>query len=895
MENKDRLLSLCIQGIRERQLDGRYKKRLRDELIEVEAKDEYDYFLGLYDKGIRNHPHNDHNLLIPYLLGICSECDIESEPDYEIGEFPDIDIDYLEEVADYLRNDWAPKQFGPEYIASIGTYSTYDLKQSLIDMARIFGQERNEVLMVTKQFGMKDGDGNKLTWDTACDLYPAFRTYIEKHPDVAEAAKRLCGRNRNMGQHAGGFIISSIPLHDFVPVVRGKNNEQLTAWPEGQSSQDLQEVGLVKLDTLKLKMIDQMKDCIGLIRRRHGVEHVCNVPGQGNWSDTSYLNDPLCMETANKSDLRFIFQLDSEGMRKLVREGGVERFEDIQAYISLYRPGALTAKTHKVYCNRKRGSEEYELHPALKPFLHETFGVMVYQEDVMWMLNKVGKVPMRDCYILVKAISKKKLGKFAKYKDQFIANGQKVLGWAEEDMHTLWSQIEAFAGYGFNRAHACTYAYIACRQLWLKCYYPHEFYASMMRHISGDEKLRDCKRDAEAHGVKIRQLNINKSNVRFDIDDDDDLIYFGLADVKHLGEEVAKRIVALRKEKPFSSFLDFLNRFGTEAKPVQALVSLGAFDDAEPLELWKYYEFYKVWCRRQVDRKKRNSQSMERYATQVEEITGELTTLSESNIEAAIEEADAEGAKKLRRILGNYRRSLTTFAQKQEEAKLGAPGLDKYEPLSLDKIKPDVLTSMQNQEMAQIQFYGFTWMHPLERCTAAQGLSFEKYRQGGYSYEKGDIGPVEGIIQANRELTSRKNKNKYRQIELLDANWEKYPIIVWNDDYDRWKSELKVGALVRLMVMAPNPIFSGQKYTLESYPKWKPHLKPEKERDFRVILLDEFVEDDSEDIAAVTEVPDGDEFSINLIAKTQSSFRREDVQRFEGTEGYTGSSRAADG
>ncbi len=887
MDSKERLLSLCIQGIRDRKLDGNYKSRLREEFIEVEAKDEYDYFLNLYDKGIRDHPHNDHNLLIPYLLGICSGCDIESEPAYSQGEFPDIDIDYLEPVADYLRNVWAVKKFGADYIASIGTYSTYDLKQSLLDMARIFGQDRNEALMVTKQFGLKDGDGNKLTWDTAYDLYPAFRTYIKNHPEVAEAAQRLCGRNRNMGQHAGGFIISSIPLHDFVPVVTGKNNEQLTAWPEGQSSQDLQEVGLVKLDTLKLKMIDQMKDCIGLIRRRHGVEHICNNPGQGNWSDTSYLNDPLCMEVANKGDLRFIFQLDSEGMRKLVRDGGVQRFEDIQAYISLYRPGALSAKTHLVYCKRKRGQEEYELHPALKPFLHETFGVMVYQEDVMWMLNKVGRVPMRDCYILVKAISKKALGKFAKYKDRFIENGQKILGWAEEEMHTLWSQIEAFAGYGFNRAHACTYAYIALRQLWLKTYYPIEFYASMMRHISGDEKLRDCKRDAEAHGVKIKQLDINKSNVHFDISDDE-CVYYGFADVKHVGEEVGKRIVSLRKEKPFTSFLDFLKRFGTEAKPVQALVSLVAFDEAKPLALWQYYEFYKVWCRRQVDRKKRNGQSMDRYAEQVNAIVGEPVFLSESNIELAIERANDEDAKKLRRILGNYRRSLTTFVQKEQDAFRGPPGLDAYEPGSLDKIKPDVLTSMQNLEMAQIQFYGFSWIHPLERCTEAGGLSFEKYRQEGYSYKDGDTGTVEGVIQSNREMTSKKNKdNKYRQIELLDINWEKYPVIIWGDDYERWRGELKVGALVRLSLTPPNPMFSGEKYAMESYPKWKPHLKPEKERDFRVILLDEFIKDDSEDVTSVTEVSGDDEFSMNLISKTQSSFRREDVQRFEGAERYT--------
>ena len=174
--------------------------------------------------------------------------------------------------------------------------------------------------------------------------------------------------------------------------------------------------------------------------------------------------------------------------------------------------------------------------------------------------------------------------------------------------------------------------------------------------------------------------------------------------------------------------------------------------------------------------------------------------------------------------------------------------------------------TLRNIEMAQLQFYGFTWMHPLERCSVAQGLSFENYRQQGYSYEQRDIGPVEGVIQANRELISKKSKAKYRQLVLLDINWEFYDVIVWGDDYERWKEDLQVGSLVRLRLTAPNPVFSNQKYTLESYPKWRPHLIPVKEQDFRVVRLDKFL-DTNADIGQ----PE-DDFSRDLIAKSQTKY-----------------------
>jgi DNA polymerase-3 subunit alpha len=321
--------------------DPRYKKRLAWELGEINAKGKHDYFWSMHEKKVR-YPLNQNNLLICKLLGICKDYNIENDPNCEYGSYPDIDIDYLDIVRDYLKTDWAPRIFGEEYVCNIGNYTTFKIKSALIDMARVHSESREEIQAITKNLDDKDDEGKAITWDAAMKLYPDLKKYCEEHKDVAEAAKRLLNRNRGMGVHAGGLIISSIPLSDLVPLVKRKDNPQASAWVEGLHGQDLGPVGLVKFDLLVINNLLQIAKCCKLVKERHGLAGICALPGKSDWTDVNaWRNDPKALAMADKGDLKGIFQFDKDTVRTMARRGGVTRFEDLIAYTSLNRPGPM--------------------------------------------------------------------------------------------------------------------------------------------------------------------------------------------------------------------------------------------------------------------------------------------------------------------------------------------------------------------------------------------------------------------------------------------------------------------------------------------------------------------------------------------------------------------------
>jgi DNA polymerase-3 subunit alpha len=344
-------------------------------------------------------------------------------------------------------------------------------------------------------------------------------------------------------------------------------------WTEGLNAQDLQPVGLIKFDLLVINNLMQIALACDLVKKRHGLPNICAEEGSWDWSDISYLNDPKALEMANKADLKCVFQFDSEGIRKLVKKGGVTRFDDLAAYSALYRPGPLNMGMDVKYCRRKKGEEPYNLHPLMEPILGKTYGVMIFQEQVMDILRVVGNVPDMHTEKVRKAISKKKVKDFIKYKEMFVEHGKINLNVNADFLLNLWEQIESFAEYGFNKSHAYAYTYISSRLLWLKAHYPLEFYNAILMCENDDEKFREYKLDAKYHGVEIRPIDINKSKANFEITDGK--IYFGFKNIKSIGEGVAERIV---EHQPYTSFPDFLERFGTDGSTLKALCAIGVFD-----------------------------------------------------------------------------------------------------------------------------------------------------------------------------------------------------------------------------------------------------------------------------------------------------------------------------
>jgi DNA polymerase III alpha subunit len=821
--NKNNLYDFCLSKLDSLSCSSdTYKKRFESEWKEISAKGDVDYFLSVQDS---KYTDNEHNLLTPYLMGIVPDFDINKPSAYDqIFDPPDVDVDYIDGVREYLKEDYAKELFGEEYVCNIANYNTFGMKSALKACARVFGLDYEEAEAVTKHLKDKDEDGKALTWEQAMELYDELKDYCELHPEVSDAAKRIMNRNQSLGQHASGLIVSSVRIRDYVPLIRGKEGSPASSWIEGLHGTDLSTVGFVKFDflgldgnskiatTIKMGCVDKkIKKTNELINDMIGDMTVCALPDQPSWSDTSYLNDKKALAMADKGDLRMIFQFDgSPGIRRLAREGGVTSFDDLVAYTALYRPGPMKLKYHERYVGRKRNLESWSVHPLLAEGdanLSFTYDVLCYQEQIARMLHDIGKVPWADCEVVRKAISKKKVEKFLKYKEAFVIGGQETLQQPKEYLEHLWDQIEAFAGYGFNLSHAVGYTYISSRMLWLKAHLPKRFFASMFTHTKASgpkdyNKLKEYKREAEKNGVKMAAVDVNKSKRNFIVNMEDDTIYYGFEKIKGIGEEAAKKIEELQ---PYKNFEDFLQRFGTDAKTVQALISLGCWKkEASAITLYKFYEHYKKFIKSEADRIKR-----------YEKTKG----LIEQEILEASDQDKPKFIDKLSKCIANKEKK-DMFAE--------TPTLSNFDPDSIKiKIKEDYMEVIKDQtgETAEIEYYGYVWQHPIEKIPGYQGQTFDDFID---SEEK--TGEVEALVTSVKK--ARGKQVDYYSIQLEDASGRKRKMTVWNDEYERFKDALREHNVVRLTVDAPKPPYPT--FQLQQFRTWRrlPAIQ-----DHRVILL----------------------------------------------------------
>ena len=847
-----KIKDICADRMRSKNLaeDERYTKRLSWELKEIEVQDKENYFLDLVARKVI-YPENQNNLLVPYLLDIVKDFDIDQDPEFFYGDSPDVDTDYIPVVREFLKNVWAPKTFGEQYVCNIGNYTTFGIKSSLIDMVRVHGESRDQILALTTNLQTKDDEGKVLTWESAMRTDPLLNKYCEDHPEIAKAAQKLIDRNRGMGVHAGGLIVSSIPLTDLVPLVKRKDSPQASAWVEGLHGQDLQPVGLVKFDLLVISNLLQIAYCCKLINDRHGIDKICAQPGQSNWSNIEeYRNNPDSLAMADEGDLKCIFQFDSPGIRSLAKAGGVTRFEDLVAYSALYRPGCLTQKMHERYVERKRGREEYKLHPVLAEILDKTYGVIIYQEQVMKILHIVGNIPMRDVETVRKAISKKKVEQFIKYKEVFIRNGKKTLDQTEEELESLWNLIEAFAEYGFCASHAVAYTHISARLLYLKSHFPHEFYTAILMCESDTDKIKEYRREAIKHDVNLRKIDVNVSKENFSLVGDE--IYFGLSNVKGIGEPIAKEII---KGQPYKDFEDFVERFGTDASVLKPLLALRCFTEAEPYKLLMFAEKYKDYVKKNQDRKKRfhnNSKKNKDILLELIENAENSEFIKNKVINKELDNIDIDELKKVN--------SKTCDEWKKRYSGLLVDGKDAWKQICKmirkmisakeryyskeDMIKPKLLEFVvdENKEdklkeefedlvASEKKYYGFTWQSNVEKSPDYKGgLTFDRLEP-----DTNDAMPVE--IEVISVQKKKGKKTEYYQLKGEDANCDEGVINVWKDDYANFQNEIQSGNFLRIRLSPPSKGFKT--FTIESVGPRNFYKKTtvNKEDDYRIVVL----------------------------------------------------------
>ena len=592
----DYLRELCLAGLKKRYADNpkRYQDgKLSDEVLArldrelgIIAKLGFpDYFLVVWDivrfaeeRGIHRTARGSAvGALVSYALDMSHVCPLDFDLLFERfldesrAEAPDIDIDFdqdrRQEVLDYIT-----EKYGKENVAQLGTFGTMLAKNAIRDVGRALELPIAFVSDVTKLVPDMTKSIEKALEESA-ELDKRYRNESEIK-ELLDFAQRLEGVARNTGVHACGVIIADKPLDEYVPLRLDKKEGVVTQW----QGADVEKAGLLKMDLLGLRNLTILAHSIVLVKETTGKTiDPYRLP----------LNDKKTFELLCRGETKGIFQLEGGGMRELLQRMRPDNFRDIIATLALYRPGPLEGGMVDDYVNVKHGKAKakYE-HPVLEEILAETNGVMVYQEQIMRILNRLGNIPLGDAYACIKAIGKKK--DFSKFREQFVA-GSQANGLAEKKADDIFDLIVKFAGYGFNKSHSTAYALIAYITAYLKAHYPVEFMAALLcgdiskRNFSSKDSTVEHIEDCVRMGIEIIPPDVNTSKQLYSVVDGK--IAFALTAIKGCGDWAADKIVEARnKGGKFKSLFDFCERVDTKAcnrSTIETLVKAGAFDSLE--------------------------------------------------------------------------------------------------------------------------------------------------------------------------------------------------------------------------------------------------------------------------------------------------------------------------
>ena len=589
---EDYLRELCEQGMIKRYGENppeAAQERLEHELAIICRMGFASYFLIVWDfvrfareADIPSSARGSAcGAIVSYVLEISHVCPLKYDLLFERfldpnrSEAPDIDIDLCKtrryEVIEYVR-----QKYGAANVAQIGTFGTMAAKAALMDVGRALNIPLARVDQVTKLIPTR----LNISLDEALKEEPALRKLCEEDPEIGrmmDFARRLEGTVRNVGTHAAGVVIADRPLADMVPLQRIPNKDKdkevvSTQWEMG----DVEKAGLLKMDFLGLRNLTSLAATVKLVELKRGEPlDLLSLP----------LDDDATYKLLQRGEAKGLFQLDGSGIRDLLVKMKPDRFADLIAILALYRPGPLNGGMVDAYVNRKHGRElaTYE-HPVMKEVLEETYGVMVYQEQVMRILNRLGGVELSKAYATIKAISKKKSDVIAEGRKDFVT-GAVSRGLEASVAGKIFELIEFFGGYGFNKSHTTAYALVAYQTAYLKAHYPTDFMAALLSsEMDGAERekyfvehIEDCRR----MGLEVLAPNINEGEASFKVAAEGK-IHFGLAAIKGVGLRAVDAIVEARKAGgPFSGLDDLFERVPTGSVNqacVEALIKAGAFD-----------------------------------------------------------------------------------------------------------------------------------------------------------------------------------------------------------------------------------------------------------------------------------------------------------------------------
>ena len=585
IRSEDYLRQLCIVGLKKRfkgkQVPSHYIQRLQKELNVINQMGFQDYFLIVFD--YVRFAKNQHILvgpgrgsaagsLVSYVLGITNVDPIRYDLFFErfLNEervsMPDIDIDFQDDRRDEVV-DYVVKKYGQEHVGQIVTFSTYGPKVALRDLGKVVSVSLPKLELMCQYIPTGK---NKMTVKEVYETSYAFQNLVNKEPALKRILPCICTVEhlpRNISMHAAGVVLSRDCLNEVVPLTKGPNHHVLTQY----SKDYIESVGLLKMDFLGLKNLTIISYILKNIEENEGIHLNLNEIDE---------HDQKTFEMLSRGDTLGVFQLESAGMKDLLRKMKPDCLDDIVAAIALYRPGPMKEIPH--YIARKFGQEkiEYPL-PELEDILRPTYGILLYQEQIMQVAQMIAGFSLSKADILRKAMSKKTASLMASMKDDFI-NGAINNGYLQEDASRIFDLIERFADYGFNKSHSVAYGIIAYQLAYLKANYPLAFYGAVLSNEQNSEHNKaNYIQEAKRYGIKILLPSVNYSTNRF-IEDNGNL-RFSLLGIKNVGMAGYKAIKDEREKNGlFRDVLDFISRMDSSkvnAKMFESLVDAGAFDE----------------------------------------------------------------------------------------------------------------------------------------------------------------------------------------------------------------------------------------------------------------------------------------------------------------------------
>jgi DNA polymerase-3 subunit alpha len=553
-----------------------YELRLEEELEVISKKDFSPYFLVISDminwaksQNIKVGPGRGSaaGSLVCYLLGITEVDPIKYDLLFfrfineERNDFPDIDTDFEDrrrgEVKDYIR-----KKF--KNVASISTFTYFKDKGVIRDAARVFMVplgEVNKALKLVDTFEEFEESENT-------------KSFRMKYPEVLKLARELRGRIRSVGMHAAGVVVAKKELNNYAPIETRTDPSDKVSGRVPVVAYDMDtvaDIGLIKLDVLGLKTLSVISDTLQMVQKRHGKSVVLSELA---------LDDKKVYAMLSQGFTKGVFQAEATPYTNLLMKMGVSEFEDLAASNALVRPGAMNTVGAN-YINRKNLHEDVTyIHPIMKEFTENTYGVIIYQEQVMQACVHLGGMSWAEADKVRKIIGKKKDAKeFDQFREKFVAGASRHI--SKEAAEGLWHSFEAHAGYSFNRSHAVAYSLLSYWTAWLKLYYPTEFMFAMLKNEGDKDARTDYLIEAKRLGIKILLPHVNESELDFSIQGD--AIRFGLADVKYISENIGKKIISKR---PYKNYADLKSKAGAKnsginSRAIDALNAIGgaAFDD----------------------------------------------------------------------------------------------------------------------------------------------------------------------------------------------------------------------------------------------------------------------------------------------------------------------------